>query len=670
VLKNEEKRYKGFIHNFKGIAFQGDMNWQPIFFDGAVEEITGYTEKDFISSNLKWDEVIHPEDLSIIHKNGSIGKIHSIPNFSVELEYRIIRKDGDIRWVHEIIQNICDDSGKPILVQGVIYDITEKKHIEENIKFRLDFEKTISKVSSQFVGLSNIDDAINNTLKNIGIFSGASRAYLFLYNEGRTTMSNTHEWCANGVTPQINNLQNVPISMTPWWMKKIHNNEIIHIKDVSKLPDEAQSEKEILEKQDIKSLVVLPLHINNELSGFLGFDNVFKKGSWNKSDIELLRIISEILGSALARKKSEEEIFKTKEYLQNIIDNTSEIMMSLDENNKITLWNNTAEQTTGYKKRQVINKTLEELSDVFDQTQDLLGDIQNIRNGKKNIIDEIIIKTKKGSKKIIKPSYITKIEKNDDKTVDLLIFGKDIAHEQKSHKNLLKGNSYLISEKNNQIGLDVFTNLTKLDYKGLYITRRNPDSIKSIMLSENTQVELLNKNKINGYRNISSLNELEKKITDFTLKNKKSVVLLERLDYLIANFSFEEFMKTLYKINSIILKNNSILLIYLNPNLLDIKQTSFIGSEIQIFPGQRIDDVQIEDKLYDILHFIYKQNRLNSIVTFKKINKEFFIDKSTTAKRVKNLENERLISIEKQGRTKTVHIAQKGEELIHKRQNL
>jgi PAS domain S-box-containing protein len=616
---------------------------------------------------MKWNEVIHPDDLSKINKFAGIEKLRSVPNFSDERDYRIIRKDGDIRWVHDIIQNICNDSGKPILVQGIIYDITEKKHIKEDIKFRLDFEKMISKISSEFVGISNLDDAIFRTLKNIGMFSGASRSYLFLYNKDRITMSNTHEWCANGVSSQINNLQNIMLSITPWWTKKLYNNEIIHIKDVSKLPDEAQHEKEILEKQDIKSLIVLPLLINNELCGFLGFDNVFKKGSWKKNDIELLRIVSEIIGNALTRKKSDEKIIKTKEYLQNIIDNTSEIMISFDENNKITLWNNTAEQITGYNKRQVINKPLDKLKDIFDQTQNLLDDIQNIRMGNKNVIDEIILKTKKGSKKIIKPIYITKIEKNDDKSVDLLIFGKDITYKRESYKKLLKGSSYLISKKNNEIGLDVFIDLTKLDYKGLLITRRNPDILKSIIPFENIQVEFLNKSIVNSYNNISNLNELEKKINDFILKNQKSVILLERIDYLIINFSFENFMKTLYKINSTILRNNSILLIQLNPNLLDLRQTNFIESEIQLFPDQKIDDIQIEDNLYDILHFIYKQNRLNSIVTFKKINKEFSIDKSTTAKRVNDLEKIGLISIIKKGRTKTVNITQKGETFINKR---
>ncbi|NIO21682.1 MAG: PAS domain-containing protein, partial [Candidatus Aenigmarchaeota archaeon] len=68
----------------------------------------------------------------------------TIPGFSDEREYRIIRKDRQIRWVHELIQNVCDNSGKPNLVQGAIYDITERKKMEEDLrKYREHLEELV-----------------------------------------------------------------------------------------------------------------------------------------------------------------------------------------------------------------------------------------------------------------------------------------------------------------------------------------------------------------------------------------------------------------------------------------------------------------------------------------------------------------------------------------------
>jgi len=74
--------------------------------------------------------------------------------------------------------------------------IAKLKQAEETIEFKLELEKTISSISSRFVGISDIDESINAMLEDIGKLSGASRAYLFLFNEDGATMDNTHEWCA------------------------------------------------------------------------------------------------------------------------------------------------------------------------------------------------------------------------------------------------------------------------------------------------------------------------------------------------------------------------------------------------------------------------------------------------------------------------------------------
>ncbi len=139
LLESEEK-YRTFVQNLQGIAFRGDMNWTPMFFHGAVEEITGYTADEFTAGKPSWDRIIHPNDWPKIEE--SVESINSVPDYSTRREYRIIRKDGQVRWVQEFIQNICDDSQTPTQVEGMIYDITEYKKAQESLiktKARLDF---------------------------------------------------------------------------------------------------------------------------------------------------------------------------------------------------------------------------------------------------------------------------------------------------------------------------------------------------------------------------------------------------------------------------------------------------------------------------------------------------------------------------------------------------
>jgi diguanylate cyclase (GGDEF)-like protein/PAS domain S-box-containing protein len=131
ALRESEERYRSFLQKFRGIAFRRTIDFVPIFFHGAVEEITGYAAEEFVAENPSWDQIIHPEDFMKIHKSKE--SIRSIPGYSMEREYRIVCKDGQLRWVHELIQNVRDDTGKSIYIHGSLFDISDRKHMEEEI---------------------------------------------------------------------------------------------------------------------------------------------------------------------------------------------------------------------------------------------------------------------------------------------------------------------------------------------------------------------------------------------------------------------------------------------------------------------------------------------------------------------------------------------------------
>ncbi|MCQ1535982.1 PAS domain S-box protein [Methanosarcina sp. KYL-1] len=138
-LRESEERYRSFVQNFKGIAFHLDKDGTPIFAGGDIEEITGYRAEEFISGNLKWEQIIEPEDLPRFYEKSE--RLKTIPNHIEKWEYRIRRKNGKIRWAHEIIQNISDEAGIPVMIQGTIYDITDRKVAEEKLRLAEEIRK-------------------------------------------------------------------------------------------------------------------------------------------------------------------------------------------------------------------------------------------------------------------------------------------------------------------------------------------------------------------------------------------------------------------------------------------------------------------------------------------------------------------------------------------------
>ena len=108
--------------------------------------------------------------------------------------------------------------------------------------------------------------------------------------------------CRRASPRKWENLQNLPCSVFPWWMKQLWAKKYIYIYNVSEMPEEAIAEKEILEAQDIKSLLVVPILTKGQLIGFMGFDSVVNYKEWNQSDIGLLETVGATIGNALAAK--------------------------------------------------------------------------------------------------------------------------------------------------------------------------------------------------------------------------------------------------------------------------------------------------------------------------------------------------------------------------------
>ena len=121
----------------KSIGLWLDGNLVPIYVDGAVKEITGYDKEDFRSINLKWIELVIPEDRFLVLEH--IKWIKSNPNTYAELEYRIRPKDGVIRWLREIIHVLPKNQKSQAVFRSFVYDINEQKQAEER---RMKIEQT------------------------------------------------------------------------------------------------------------------------------------------------------------------------------------------------------------------------------------------------------------------------------------------------------------------------------------------------------------------------------------------------------------------------------------------------------------------------------------------------------------------------------------------------
>lgn len=132
ALRLSEERYRSFVQNLQGIAYRLDMNLRPVFIHGNVEKLTGYREDEFLNGMVRWKGFIFSEDIPSLRAN--IDRARTIPNYTGENTYRIIRKDGTLCWIREYLSSVCGEDGLPAAIQGIVYDITAEKQAEESLR--------------------------------------------------------------------------------------------------------------------------------------------------------------------------------------------------------------------------------------------------------------------------------------------------------------------------------------------------------------------------------------------------------------------------------------------------------------------------------------------------------------------------------------------------------
>lgn len=149
----------------------------------------------------------------------------------------------------------------------------------------------------------DLADGINFMLKSLGEFTDADRAYVFETSENHTS-TNTYEWCAAGVTPQIRNLHDIPFESMPKWIEVFLHGENILIEDLEAYRESMPLEYELLKVQNVSTLIAFPISVHEKLIGFVGVDNP----DMEKSNLlhRLLSLLGKYVGTMIKDHENEQ----------------------------------------------------------------------------------------------------------------------------------------------------------------------------------------------------------------------------------------------------------------------------------------------------------------------------------------------------------------------------
>ncbi|MBP0004696.1 MAG: PAS domain S-box protein [Cyanobacteria bacterium SBC] len=130
ILRDSEVRYRTLVENIPGVVYRCccDAEWTIVFISEAIENIAGYPASDFLENRVRsFQSIIHPDDESAV-RAAALDAIERREDYV--LEYRLIGADGRERWIYEKGQGFWDDADRLLYLDGVLFDIGDRKQAE------------------------------------------------------------------------------------------------------------------------------------------------------------------------------------------------------------------------------------------------------------------------------------------------------------------------------------------------------------------------------------------------------------------------------------------------------------------------------------------------------------------------------------------------------------
>ena len=197
----------------------------------------------------------------------------------------------------------------------------------------------VSQSLLRFLRDEAVESCIADILRDIlNLYNGKGRVYIFEYDEIYAHHSCIYEVVSEGVSAEIDNLQDMPASESKWWSEQILSGRPIILNTLEQLLEEAPDEYQILVVQGIKSLMVTPLMTGDRVWGYMGIDLVETYHDWSNEDFQWFSSLGNIINICIELRKTKDKVIREQTFLNNLFHfmPMGYIRMSIirDENNK------------------------------------------------------------------------------------------------------------------------------------------------------------------------------------------------------------------------------------------------------------------------------------------------------------------------------------------------
>ena len=279
-----------FFDNLNELVYVSDIDThEVVYMNKKALENYGYSFVEEVKGKMCYELIQNCQTPCSICNNSRLkeGEFIEWKYFNPVLKKHYMLKDTMIK-----------EDGRRYRME-IALDVTAQEKQRDMIHNYRDMESLVNEGIKLALQAPNPDKTIDVILEYLGKALNGERTYIFEKRENGCD-DNTYEWVAHGVTPEKDNLQNVPPEACENWYESFKKQENVIIGDIEDIKDENFLQYEILKQQNIHSIVVVPLYDTKKVIGFYGVDN--PPGGFLNYCSDLLEIMGHFIISSLRRR--------------------------------------------------------------------------------------------------------------------------------------------------------------------------------------------------------------------------------------------------------------------------------------------------------------------------------------------------------------------------------
>lgn len=336
-----EVHYRSLVEQIPAIIYTDSAEEiaQTLYISPQLKTITGYDPKEWIDDPELWSRIIYPEDREQVWEEYVRNYTAKQPSIS---EYRLITRDGRVIWLSDECRLVCDSNEKPLFWQGVMVDITARKHAEQT-------QEAIYRISHAVITTTSLDELFRSIHVILAELMPVENIYIALYDAEEDLLSfpyyvDQYDEAPPPGKPEHGLTEYVMRSRKPLWATPDVFTQLVKQGAVEKIGT------------DSVDWIGVPLMVGDLMIGVLVTQSYTPGVVYTQEHFDLMKFISTQIALAIERKLDQQRIADALEYNKTLINSSSLGITTYDVSGKCILANETLARILGTSREQLMQE--------------------------------------------------------------------------------------------------------------------------------------------------------------------------------------------------------------------------------------------------------------------------------------------------------------------------